>query len=114
MKNRNKDYSRYFIPIKENEMRDWKPTPKSFTTELFEAFLNSEHQMVEVNLGELPEPRRRKGSKMRSTKQDSFASSFYAWKRKKGTQRLLKRLGIDVLLIRRGEKVALKKKQRGK
>ena len=114
MKDKKKNYSRYFRPISEHEMRDWRPAPKSFTTELFEAFLDSEHQMVEVSLDELPEPRHKKISKMKSTKQDSFASAFYAWKRKGRTQRLLKRLGIDVLLIRRGEKVALKKKQRGK
>ena len=114
MKDKKKDYSRYFRPISEHEIRDWRPTPKRFTTELFEAFLDSEHQMVEVDLDELPEPRHKETSKVKSTKQDSFASAFYAWKRKKGTQRLLKRLGIDVLLIRRGEKVALKKKQRDK
>jgi hypothetical protein len=114
MKNRKKDYSRYFRPISENEMKDWRPAPKSFTTKLFEAFLESKHQMVEVKLDELPEPRHKETSKVKSTKQDSFASAFYAWKRKGRTQRLLKRLGIDVLLIRRGEKVALKKKQRGK
>jgi len=114
MKNRKKDYSRYFRPISEHEMRDWRPAPKSFTTKLFEAFLESEHRMVEVKLDELPEPRHKEASKMKSTKQDSLASAFYAWKRKKRTRQLLKKLGIDVLLIRRGEKVALKKKQRSK
>lgn len=114
MEDKKKDYSRYFRLISEHEMRDWRPTPKSFTTELFEAFLDSEHQMVEVKLDELPEPRHKETSKMKSTKQDSFASAFYAWKRKKRTQRLLKRLSIDILLIRRGDKIALKKKQRGK
>lgn len=114
MKDKKKDYSRYFRPISEHEMRDWRPTPKRVTTKLFEAFLDPEHRMVEVNLDELPEPRHKETSKVKSTKLDSFASAFYAWKRNRRTQQLLERLGIDILLIRRGEKVALKKKKRGK
>jgi len=103
------DYTKFFRPIRENEVRDWRPAPKSFTTKVFEAFVSSDNQMVEVKVDELPEPRHRKGSKIESTKRDSFASAFYAWKRKGSTKGLLKKSGFDVLLIRRGEKIALKK-----
>lgn len=109
MTRKKEDYAKYFRPIKEDEVRDWRPAPKSFTTELFEAFVNSDNQMVEIKVDELPEPRHRKGSKIKSTKRDSFASAFYAWKNKGSTIGLLKMLGINVLLIRRGEKIALKK-----
>ena len=106
----NKEYHKYFKLIDENEMEQWKPAPKSFTTRLFEAFLESEHTMVEVNIDELPTPKPRVSSDLKSTKQDSFASAFYAWKRKRKNH--IKSLRIDVLLIRRGEKVALKKVKR--
>lgn len=106
-----KKYTKYFRPISEEEMKSWRPSAKRFTTELFEAFLNSSDQMVEVKVDELPEPTPRKGSRVKSTKQDSFASSFYAWKRRKSTQNLLKKMGTDILLIRRREKIALKKKE---
>lgn len=109
MVKKKEDYAKYFRPIREDEVRDWRPAPKSFTTELFETFVTSVNRMVEVKVDELPEPRHRKGSKIRSTKRDSFASAFYAWKRKRSTKALLKKSGIDVLLIRRGEKIALKK-----
>lgn len=106
-----KNYTRYFRPIREDEVRDWRPSARGISTKLFEAFVNSTDQMVEVKIDALPEPIPKKGSKMRSNKQDSFASSFYAWKRKKSTQNLLKKLGIEVLLIRRGGKIALRKKK---
>jgi len=111
---RKEDYSRYFRPIREDEVRDWRPAPKSDTAKVFETFVNSDHQMVEVKIDELPEPKHKKGSKDRSTKHDSFASSFYSWKRKKRIQRLLEKLGIDILIIRRGERIALKKTKRKK
>ena len=104
-----KKYSQYFRPITEHEMKEWRPVPRSFTTKLFEEFLRSEHEMVEVNIDKLPSPKHRRGSKVKSTKQDSFASSFYAWKKRR--KEFLQRLGIDVLLIRRGERIALKKKR---
>ncbi|MDH5744587.1 MAG: hypothetical protein OEZ52_13660 [Candidatus Aminicenantes bacterium] len=104
----NKDYyKKVFRTIDEKEMRQWKAAPKSLTTKLFEDFLLSDDGMVEVNIDILPNPKPRSSSEVKSTKQDSFASSFYAWKRKRKSY--LKSLGIDVLLIRRGEKVALKK-----
>ncbi len=104
----NKEYHKYLRPIDEKEMKQWKPAPKSFTTELFEIFLNSEKpEMVEVNINELPTPKHRDSTKLKSTKQDSFASAFYAWKSKR--KDYMESLGIDILLIRRGEKVALKK-----
>jgi hypothetical protein len=102
-----KEYDRYFTPVNEKEMKKWKSAPKSFTTKLFEAFLESDHKMVEVKIEELPTPKPREPSKIRSTKQDSFASAFYAWKRKR--KAYMHSLGTDVLLIRRGEKTALKK-----
>jgi hypothetical protein len=107
-----KEYNKYLRPIDENEMKQWKPAPKSFTTKLFELFLESKPTMVEVNINELPEPKSKESSKIKSTKQDSFASAFYAWKRKR--KDYLDYMGIDVLLIRRGEKVALKKVRRNK
>ena len=109
----NKDYSKYFVLIKEDEVRDWRPAPRSFTTRLFEAFVESDDQMVEVKVEKLPEPEHKEGSKVKSDKKDSFASSFYSWKKRKKTQQLLKKLGIDeVLLIRRGERIALKKRMK--
>ena len=111
MKDTKKNYSKYFVPIKEDAVRDWRPTPRSFNARLFVAFVESDHQMVEVKVEELPEPSHKKGSKVESTKQDSFASSFYAWKKRNKIKKFLKKLGIDeVLLLRRGEKIALKKK----
>lgn len=79
--------------------------------EILEAFLNSSMEMAEVRTEDFPDPVHRDGVR-KSTKQDSFASSFYAWKRKKQTQDILKKKGIDIILIRKGEKTALKKKER--
>jgi hypothetical protein len=107
-----KEYDGVFTPIREEEMKQWKPITKSSTTRLFEEFLGSDDKMVEVNMVRLSEPKSREGAKVQSTKQDSFASSFYAWKRKRKDYFSLK--GIDVILIRRGEKVALKKVKRNK
>jgi hypothetical protein len=67
-----------------------------------------------TDLSDLPEPEPKGGSKVKSTKQDSFASSFYAWKKKDSTKARLDQLEIDILLIRREEKVALKKVRRRK
>jgi len=100
-------YKKVFRSIDETEMKQWKAAPKSLTTKLFEDFLLSDDKMVEVNIDMLPNPKPKGSSEVKSTKQDSFASSFYAWKRKRKSY--LNSLGIDVLLIRRGEKVALKK-----
>jgi len=100
---------KYFIRIEEDEVRDWRPAPKSHTAKLFEDFVESDDQMVEVNVEELLEPTDKKGSKVKSTKQDRFASSFYSWKKREKTKQLLKKHGIKVLLIRRGERIALKK-----
>ena len=77
-----KECNKYLRPIEENEMNQWKPAPKSLTTKLFEAFLESEHKMVEVKLDELQFRKHKKTSQVKSTKQDIFASSFYAWKRR--------------------------------
>ena len=108
-----KNYSKYFVPIKEDKVRDWRPTPRSFNTKLFEAFVESDDQMVEVKVGELPEPEHKEGSKVKSDKKDSFASSFYSWKKRTKTKQLLEKLGInEVLLIRRGERIALQKRMK--
>lgn len=100
--------------IKGDEVRKWKPQKQSMALEVIENFLLSKMEMAEVNMDTLPDPGQKAGSKIRSTKQDSFASSFYAWKKKRSTQQDLAQLGIDVLLFRRGEKVALKKESRRK
>ena len=100
----------YFLrEIKGEEVRIWKPQKQSIALEVMEDFLSSHMEMAEVDLGMLPEPEQKAGSKMKSTKQDSFASSFYAWKKKDIIQERLAQLEVDILLIRRGEKVALKK-----
>ena len=96
--------------IKGDEVKSWKPQKESIALEVIEDFLSSQMEMAEVNLDELPKPEEKAGSKMRSTKQDSFASSFYAWKKKKTTKQRLNHL--DILLIRRGQAVALKKIER--
>jgi hypothetical protein len=93
--------------IKGEEVRIWKPQKQSIALEVIEDFLSSHMEMAEVDLDMLPEPEQKAGSKMKSTKQDSFASSFYAWKKKR--EDYLKSMGISIFLIRRGEKVALKK-----
>ena len=103
-------YSEIFAPIKEDEVKDWRPAPRSPTTELLEAFVKSSHQMVEVKVEKLRQPEPKTGSRVKSTKQDSFASSFYSWKKRKKTEHLLNKLGIEVLIIRRGERIALKKR----
>jgi hypothetical protein len=100
--------------IKTDEVRKWKPQKQSVVLGIIESFLSSKMKMAEVNMEALPEPEQKAGSKIKSTKQDSFASSFYAWKKKKSTQQYLSQLGIDVLLFRRGEKIALKKEPRSK
>jgi hypothetical protein len=105
--NKKVEYKEYLRPIDEDEMKSWRSTPKSFTTELFEEFLESNNKMVEVDIKELPLRIQKDQSRMKTTKQDSFASAFYAWKRKR--QPYLKLLKTDVLLIRRGGRVALKK-----
>lgn len=104
--------SKFLREIKGEEVRRWKPQKQSVALEVIEGFLSSKMEMAEVNLNRLPTPEAKKGSAMKSTKQDSFASSFYAWKKKKSTKEKLGILGIDVLLIRREDKVALKKVNR--
>lgn len=100
--------------IKGDEVRRWKPQKQSMALEVIENFLSSKMEMAEVNVDILPEPGQKSGSKIKSTKQDSFASSFYAWKKKSSTAQVLSQMGIDVLLFRRGEKIALKKEPRRK
>jgi hypothetical protein len=91
-------------------MKSWRPQKQSIAIGIIEAFLSSDMKMAEIALDMLPEPEPRKDSTARSTRQDSFASSFYAWKKKDSTKQKLAQMGIDILLIRRGEKVAFKKK----
>ena len=98
--------------IKSDEVENWKPQKESIALEVIEDFLSSHMEMAEVGLDMLPEPEKKEGSKVKSTKQDSFASSFYAWKKKKSTQQRLNQSRIDILLIRRGQAVALKKTER--
>lgn len=100
--------------IKGDEVRKWRSQKQSMALEVIESFLSSKMDMAEVNVDTLPEPEQKAGSKIKSTKQDSFASSFYAWKKKSSTRQVLDQMGLDVLLFRRGEKIALKKEQRRK
>jgi hypothetical protein len=95
-------------------MKSWRPQKQSIAVGIIEAFLSSDMKMAEIDLDKLPEPEPKHGSAEKSTKQDSFASSFYAWKKKDSTKQKLAQMGIDILLIRRGDKVALKKKANGK
>jgi len=104
----------YLREIKGVETRKWKPQKDSLTLKIIDDFLSADMEMAEVNLDRLPEPEQKAGSSVKSTKQDSFASSFYAWKRKKSSQDRLCHDNIDVLLIRRGNKVALKKTEKRK
>jgi len=98
-----------FREIKGNEMETWKPQKQGMASSMIEEFLSSKMDMAEVNLDRLPEPSSKVDSRVKSTKQDSFSSSFYAWKKKRTTKDKLQKLGIDILLIRREERVALKK-----
>jgi len=97
--------------ITENEVMKWKQRRDSKAIPIIEEFLDSKMKMAEVNLNKLPKPKQKKDARKKSTKQDSFASSFYAWKSKKSTQEKLKQLRIDITLVRRGGKAALKKKK---
>ena len=106
-------FDEYLKEIKDDEMKKWKPQKQSIAIGIIEAFLLSDMKMAEVDLDKLPEPEPKEGTSPKSTKQDSFASSFYAWKKKDSTKEALAKMEIDILLIRRGEKVALKKKAGG-
>jgi hypothetical protein len=105
-------YQHFLKEIKGNDRKKWKPQKQGIAVEIIETFVSSNMEMAEIDLNALPEPEPRKGAKDRSSKQDTFASSFYAWKKKSITQEKLNKMKIDVLLIRRGDKVALKKVQR--
>ena len=107
-------YSEFLREVKPQEMKKWKPLRQSMALEIIEGFLNSDMEMAEVELDRFPGPTPRKDSSGKSTKQDSFASSFYAWKKKKTTKEKLTESCIDILLIRREDKIALKKVQRKK
>jgi hypothetical protein len=108
----NSQYNNFLKEIKPEEVKKWRPQKQSMALEIIRAFLMSSMEMAEVNLDRLPEPEPKESSKAKSTRQDSFASSFYAWKKKDSTKAKLAQLGFDILLIRRGEKVALKKVRR--
>jgi hypothetical protein len=101
---------KYLKEIKTSDMKDWHNEKQSIAVSIIEEFLESEMQMAEIDIAELPEPEQKETSKNPSTKQDSFASSFYAWKKKKSTKDILKEKNIDILLIRRADKIALKKR----
>jgi len=102
----------YFREIDESEINQWRSSPKSSTTRLFEDFLYSKIKMAEVMVDQIP-VKDAGNSKVRSTKQDRIASSFYAWRKKRHTKDAMARFGIEkIILIRRGEKIALKKKKK--
>ena len=109
----NSQYSKFLKEIKPEEMKKWKPQKESMALDIIEAFLMSSMEMAQVDLDRVSEPEPKESSKAKSTKQDSFASSFYAWKKKPSTKSKLKQLGLDdILIIRRGKEVALKKIRR--
>jgi hypothetical protein len=101
---------KYLKEIKTQEMKEWRNEKQSIVVSINEEFLESDMQMAEVDIALLPEPEQKEKSKNPSTKQDSFASSFYAWKKKPSTKQKLAEKHVDILLIRRGDKIALKKK----
>ena len=109
-KNSNDTPLNYLREIKSKEKRAWGPQRQSLAIGILESFLRSKMEMAEVELDRLPDPVHRK-ARVPSSKQDSFASSFYAWKRKTSTKESMKALGIQkILLIRRGGKIALRKR----
>lgn len=108
MENKKNDF---FREISGSEIEEWKPQRQGMAVRIIEDFLTSKIEMAEINLDALPQPESKRNSK-KSTKQDSFASSFYAWKKKSSTKTRLSQLGIDILLIRRNQKVAMKKVKR--
>jgi hypothetical protein len=110
VKVKEKVYGEFLKEIKDVEAKKWKPQKQGFAIGIIEAFLDSDMKMAEVDLDKLPAPESKYGSREKSNKQDSFASSFYAWKKKKSTKEKLAQMCIDVIIIRRGNKVALKKK----
>ena len=104
-------YNDFLKEIKNNERKKWLPQKQSIAVGIIEAFFDSHMNMAEVDLSKLPEPTSKHGAGEKSTKQDSFASSFYAWKKKKSTKQKLSQMNIDIIIIRRGQKIALKKKE---
>jgi hypothetical protein len=105
------EYKDFLKEVKAPEMKKWRNEKQSIAVGIIETFSDSEMQMAEIDLDKLPEPEPKEKSNFKSTKQDSFASSFYAWKKKGTTKQKLAEKGIDILLIRRGDKIALKKKE---
>ena len=105
------EYKKFLKEIKTPEMKNWRNEKQSIAVSIIEAFLESGMEMAEVDIEMLPKPEQKGSAKAVSTKQDSFASSFYAWKKKQPTKDLLKEKCINILLIRRGDKIALKKKE---
>jgi len=97
--------------IKDKESKLWKPQKQGISIEIIEEFLSSNMKMAEVNLSELPKPTPKESTKTKSTKQDSFSSSFYSWKKRKKTKQKLDELRLDIILIRRENKIALKKRK---
>lgn len=106
-------YNDFLKEVKDVESKRWNPQKQGVAIGIIEAFLDSDMKMAEVNLDKVPEPTPKEGNSPKSTKQDSFASSFYAWKNKKSTKQKLTQMGIDVIIIRREERIALKKKDKG-
>jgi hypothetical protein len=107
----NSEYKRFLKEINPADMKEWKNEKQSAAISIIEAFLESDMQMAEVEIETLPQPEQKGTAKTPSTKQDSFASSFYAWKKKVSTKQKFAERGIDVILIRQGQKIALKKKE---
>jgi hypothetical protein len=103
--------NKFLKPIKSQDMKTWHNERQSLAINIAEDFFDSDMQMAEIDLTEYPLPKPKRGS-AKTSKEDSFASSFYAWKKKQSTQERLAEKGVDILLVRRADKIALKKKVR--
>ena len=68
-------------------------------------------KMAEVNLATLPEPESKSDSTTKSTKQDSFASSFYRMEKENINKTKSCRKGIDILIIKKRRKNSVKKEE---
>jgi hypothetical protein len=104
------EFEKFLKEVKKLDRKEWRNEKQSAAIGIIEAFVDSDMEMAEVDIAMLPQPEQKNSSKTPSTKQDSFASSFYAWKKKASTKEKLAAKGIDVLLIRQNQRIALKKR----
>jgi hypothetical protein len=103
------EIKKFLKEVKQPEMKSWRNQKESLANCIIKEFLKSDMPMAEIDLTDYPMPAPKKDSAAKSTKQDSFASSFYAWKKKTSTKQELTEKGVTILLIRKSDKIALKK-----